>query len=289
MGALAAAPGQGAETVTFAPDLDASIDFRYTPLAWQSCICFTDYDSSKTLVGEQGELRYGHPETNEVVQLSLMGMERDELVRQWVEAPGVPIVHTQLERPKARLELIAFATHRPEEGRVDNLILQVTPRSETGIVVVPVLVLHSKQEAAIGGGDGRNLLTLGAGGKLFAASSRPFVSRYPDGKAWFFRLRSGEPVANAPLWCLVRFPQEGQEYGRIRAGLDDPWGLLEEAREQWRGWTPVSGKVAWKLPRRFDDFLVAGSRGIFQMREKKNGRPTIQAGPTVYRGFWVLD
>jgi hypothetical protein len=274
----------------FSPDLNSSIDFRYAPLEWQSCISFTDYDSHKTLVGENGAFRYGHPETNEIVQLTVMGMEPDQLVRQWLEAPGVPIVHTRLDRPQAELELISFATNRTEEGRVDNVILRVTPRTAASVDVVPVLSFYSRRDAAILECEERNRLVVGdRNGKLLAVASRPFTSKYPNGKGWMYRLRAGEPTADAPLWCFVRLPCEGQSYERIAAGLKDPWGLLGWAREHWKKWNSVAGDVSWRLPAPLQDFLTAGACSMFQMREKKDGRPTIQAGPTVYRGWWVLD
>src|ERR1017187_9047453 len=38
----------------------AAIDFRYSPLSYQTAYCFPD-DHYKSLIGERGELRYGHP------------------------------------------------------------------------------------------------------------------------------------------------------------------------------------------------------------------------------------
>lgn len=65
--ASAGAATTAARAEVFPPDLRSSIDFRYAPFEWQSCISFTDYDSHKTLVSENGALRYGHPETSETV------------------------------------------------------------------------------------------------------------------------------------------------------------------------------------------------------------------------------
>jgi len=274
----------------FSHDLNSAIDFRYAPLQWQSCICFTDYDSQKTLVGENGEFRYGHPEPNEILQLTVLGMEQDQIVRQWLDAPGVPIIHTRLERAQAEMELISFATNRPDEGRVDNVILRVTPKLVPSLVVGPALAFYSRRDAVILDCPERNRLVAGdQKGQLMVASSRPFVSRFPNGKGWMFRIRPGEPTADAPLWCFLRLPCEGQAYEKIAAGLQDPWGLLAEVRAHWKKWSPVEGSVSWRLPQPLQDFLTAGACSIFQMREKKNGKLTLQAGPTVYRGFWVLD
>ena len=113
----------------------AAIDFRYSPLSWQTAYCFPD-DHYKSLIGEHGELRYGHPGQGaginyfpEVVEFSLLGMEANEVRGQRLEAPGVPIIHTRIDRPEAFLELTTFATQRAGEGRVDNVILEVEPRT----------------------------------------------------------------------------------------------------------------------------------------------------------------
>jgi hypothetical protein len=288
--ASAGAAPAAARADVFSPDLNSAVDFRYAPLQWQSCICFTDYDPHKTLVGENGEFRYGHPETNEILQFTVLGMEQDHVVRQWLDAPGVPIVHTRLERPQAELELISFATNRPGEGRVDNVILRVTPRLVSSLVVGPALAFYSRRDAVILECPERNRLVVGdQKGSLLAASSRPFATRFPNGKGWVFRIQPGVPTADDPLWCMLRLPCEGQAYEKIAAGLQDPWGLLAEARAHWRKWSPVEGSVAWRLPAPLRDVLTAGACSIFQMREKKGDRLTIQAGPTVYRDFWVLD
>ena len=122
------------------PDVEnpsAAIDCRYSPLSWQTAYCFPD-DHYKSLIGEHGELRYGHPGQGagidyfpEVVEFSLLGMEANEVRGQRLEAPGVPIIHTRIDRPEAFLQLTTFATQRAGEGRVDNVILEVEPRTYT--------------------------------------------------------------------------------------------------------------------------------------------------------------
>jgi hypothetical protein len=94
-----------------------AVDFRYAPRLSQTTICFPD-DPKKSLVGQAGELRYGFGKNlmvsmedfATVCTFSLAGMQDDRVVRQWLEAPHIPIVHTLTERPTATLELTAFAT-----------------------------------------------------------------------------------------------------------------------------------------------------------------------------------
>src|SRR5271157_2295699 len=54
-----------------------AIDFRYSPLSWQTAYCLPD-DPHKSLIGHRGELRCGHPGQSggiayfpEVVEFSL--------------------------------------------------------------------------------------------------------------------------------------------------------------------------------------------------------------------------
>ena len=147
-----------------------AIDFRYSPLSWQTAYCFPD-DHYKSLVGEHGELRCGHPGQGsgiayfpEIVEFSLLGMEANEVREQRLEAPGVPIVHTRIDRPEAYLELTMFATRRPGEGRVDNVILQVRA------------ALRTQRKGSSGGGGqdetGDQAATVGAGSRFCASIAR---------------------------------------------------------------------------------------------------------------------
>src|SRR5208282_1089269 len=127
----------------------AKVDFRYAPHHAQSTICFPD-DSMKTIVGQAGDLRYGFAKSLFVgmedfttfIEFSLAGLQDDKILRQWIEAPGIPIVHTLIDRPAATLELTAFATRHASEGRVDNVLLSI--KSKRGsVAVVPKLHIHS--------------------------------------------------------------------------------------------------------------------------------------------------
>lgn len=87
----------------------AEIDFRYAPRLSQATICFPD-DPKKSLVGQAGDLRYGFgggltvgmQDFATVCTFSLAGMQDDRVLRQWLEAPNVPIVHTLIARPTPR-------------------------------------------------------------------------------------------------------------------------------------------------------------------------------------------
>jgi hypothetical protein len=131
------------------PRQRANVDFRYAPHHSQSTICFPD-DPMKTIVGQAGDLRYGFAKSlfvgaedfSTVIEFSLAGFQDDRVPRQWVEAPGIPIVHTLIDRPAATLELIAFATRHGAEGRVDNVLLSIKSKNGS-VALVPKLHIHT--------------------------------------------------------------------------------------------------------------------------------------------------
>ena len=271
-------------------------DFRYSPLSWQTAYCFPD-DHYKSLIGERGELRYGHPGQGagiayfpEVVEFSLLGMEANEVRGQRLEAPGIPIVHTRIERPDAFLELTTFATRRAGEGRVDNVMLEVEPRTVHAAQVVPVVVVRTKRETKLEASAGITLLRLdNEAGPPFLLADVP-LSLHEDGAVYqSYQPRASIAAEGKPFRCFFRFPQEGQEISQLKGGLETPDRLLAETREYWQNWQPFEGEVKWRLPARQGEFLVACARNLQQAREEKAGRMTFQVGPTVYRGLWVVD
>ena len=271
------------------------VDFRYAPASWQTAFCFPD-DPYKSLAGERGELRYGHPGRGKdidyfplVVEFGLAGMNRATVGRQWLESPGTPIVHTRLDFPEAFLELATFATNLPEEGRVDNVLLRVLPRARQNIRAVPRLVLSTRREAQATNPDGIGAVSLaGERAPLLLAGDAPL--RATDcGHSVALTMPGGPATGDAPPTCFFRFPQQEQNLERIRPGLRDPERLLAWARDFWRGQRLFGERVTWSAPGMYGDFLRACARNILEAREVRDGRLTFQVGPTVYRGLWVVD
>ena len=288
-----AAPVEAAENAvdkkagTARPEREVKVDFRYTPLQWQTAYCFPD-DPHKSLVDQAGRLLYGNPGhmSNDfyptIVEFSLLGMENDHVVRQELEAPGVPIVHTVVERPRARFELISFATKRAGEGRVDNVLMRVTAVAAGAGApgnsdrAVPIVTIQTRQPLS----RSSNGVLIGPDPKrqLLVCSHGLWID--DRGSSWLLILAALE----LPAEILLRFPQEGQT-----VELTDGTALLTEARAYWKNWHPFGGAVEWELPRPYADFLTACARNILQAREVRNGRLTFQVGPTCYRGLWVVD
>jgi len=276
----------------FVAPLAASIDFRYSPLSWQTAYCFPD-DPYKSLVGERGELRYGHPGRGKaidyfptVVEFSLAGMEADRVISQRLESPGIPIVYTQIERPTVTLQLITFATNRKDEGRVDNVVVAVRPKTKSPIHHQILVRITTRTDLSVRPSGFAGLVH--KNDRLFMAASIPLSAR--DTGAGYV-LASPDAVAYAaqPALGFFRFPQEGQDFERIAAGLQQPYLLLSETRTFWQNWSPFGGDINWRLPEKLHEFLIASARNILQARELTDGKLTFKVGPTVYRGLWVVD
>lgn len=210
-------------------NLATPIDFRYAPLSSQLTYCFPD-DHHKSLIGEHGDLRYGHPGLGwgndyfpEVVEFTLEGMDANEVRWQQLDRPGVPIVRTRIDRPEAFLELTTFATRSAEEGRVNNVMLEVQPRSLHSLYAVPMVVLHTKRDIKLKSLQGATALFLDS------EKSPPFMMAdvqlgpEQDGVVWHsYRMPAGIAREGKPL-RFFSFPSGGPAC-RKADGWSDPAG-----------------------------------------------------------------
>lgn len=280
---------------------NTAVDFRYAPTEWQSTVCFPD-DPDKTVVGKWGDLRYDFPsspfsgigEFGTIVEFTLAGMPRSQWVKQSMEAPGVSIVHTLIEQPTASMELIAFATRRAGEGRVDNVLMEIRARSAE-VNASPRVRIRSCTGYRLGASSGL------ANNIFRDQEETPWMvcipeNAYPQNGDLFWRgaqdgyeffMEHGTARRDMPLRVLFRLPQKGS-LGKVDTDVSGEQ-LLEETRAWWRNWRPFEGKVAWSLPSAKGDFLVACARNIQQAREVKDGMLVFEVGPTVYRGMWIVD
>jgi hypothetical protein len=274
------------------------VDFRYAPRLSQATICFPD-DPKKSLVGQAGDLRYdfakaqivGGEDFGTVCTFSLAGMQDDRVVRQWLEDPKVPIVHTLIDRPAATLELTAFATRHGNEGRVDNVLLTILPK-DSKVAAIPRLHVRTCRKlkqisgpptVAVNDADANTPFLLAA--KI--GSTLDFAQFWEEA-GYTLYLPHGEAEPNQPLRYFIRFPQENQSVDLLADMLQQPDALIEEVREFWKQWRPF-GSVAWSYPGKHGDFLSACARNIQQAREMKNGRLVFEVGPTMYRNLWIVD
>jgi hypothetical protein len=277
---------------------EPAVDFRYAPRLSQATICFPD-DPKKSLVGQAGDLRYdfaksqivGGEDFGTVCTFSLAGMQDDRVLRQWLEDPHVPIVHTLIDRPAATLELTAFATRHANEGRVDNVLLAILPKGSR-VAAIPRLHLRTCRKlkqisgpptVAVNDTDANTPFLLAA--KMGATLD--FAQLWEEA-VYTLYLPHGEADPDHPLRYFVRFPQENQSVDLLAEMLQQPDALLDEVREFWKRWKPF-GSVAWSYPGKHGDFLIACARNIQQAREMKDGRLVFEVGPTMYRNLWIVD
>lgn len=304
-GAAAPTPGIDRKPSYFAPSTTlanpptAKIDCRYAPRNQQSTICFPD-DPRKTVVGQAGDLRYGFTKSlsagmenfGTVVEFSLAGLQDDKILRQWIESPGVPVVHTLIDRPSATFELIAFATRHAGEGRVDNVLLSI--RSKTGrVAAVPKIRIRTCERlelenytvptATVRAQSSKSPLLVAAQLKNNLGSCTLW-----EEEGFTLYLPHGEASEEVSARYFVRLPQENQSADTLTEHLQNAEMLLAKAREFWRNWKPF-GTTNWSFPGRHGEFLIACARNIQQAREIKNDRLVFQVGPTQYRGLWIVD
>lgn len=277
---------------------ESGVDFRFAPRLSQATICFPD-DPKKSLVGEAGDLRYdfaksqmvGGEDFGTVCTFSLAGMQDDRVLRQWLEEPRTPIVHTLVDRPMATLELTAFATRHAREGRVDNVLLTISAK-QSKVPIIPSLHLRTCRKLKQLTGPPTVVI-----GDLEA--STPFLlatkigptldfAQFWEEAGYTLYLPHGEAAPNQPLRYFVRFPQENQSADLLAEMMQQPDALRDEAREFWKHWKPF-GSVAWSYPGKPGEFLLACARNIQQAREMKASRLVFEVGPTMYRNLWIVD
>ncbi|MBI3195190.1 MAG: twin-arginine translocation signal domain-containing protein [Ignavibacteriae bacterium] len=273
-----------------------AIDFRYSPSTWQSTFCFPD-DPYKSLVGKSGELLYGHPgllaDLDAFAQKVFFGLNKThkgEYIEQKLEAPGIPIVTTKLRFPDALMTLTTFATNNKEEGRVDNVIVEIRPDGKEEIECTPVITINSKTELSLDEqDDDLSTILLGDEQKRLFHAVNAFIELQNDGDTYWCTLHTQKATPNSPLNYFFRFPQAGQAFELIEDGMEEQESLLEETRTYWQNWKPFDGKVNWQIQDKHHEFLIASTRNILQSRTIKEEKKAFQVGPTVYRGMWVID
>src|ERR1700733_11459639 len=244
-GAAAAVPTPGIDRdlpTSLANPPETKVDFRYAPRNQQSTICFPD-DPGKTVVGQAGDLRYGFRKSlsagmenfGTVIEFSLAGFEDDKIVRQWIESPAAPIVHTLIDRPAARFELIAFATRHAGEGRVDNVLLSIQSKSGR-VAVVPKVHIRTCERLEL------ESYTLSTATVRVQGSTSPLLVAAQlnnhlgscmlwEEEGFTLYLPHDEASEEASARYFVRLPQENQSAETLTEHLRDAEMLLAEARE----------------------------------------------------------
>jgi hypothetical protein len=297
---------------------DSAIDFRYSPVEYQTAFCFPD-DPHKSLVNQAGQLLYGYDSADSLVStpftttplrcrfsrlkvgVALRGMQTAKVLSQQLESPAIPILRTTLEYLGARIELTTFATNDGVEGRVDNLIVEITPRSEETVNVEPLIEFDTVEKFDLEEKNGvlivlrrnsREALLVGKVlGNQSAASAHASINNFDidSDRSQQLILHRGTASKANPYRAFFRFPLTRQDIAPVVAGLSDPQRCLQSSRSFWKSLSVFREPVAWTAPGRHGEFVDACARNILQAREVHNDKLTFQVGPTCYRGLWVVD
>ncbi|MBI4810269.1 MAG: hypothetical protein HY800_02250 [Ignavibacteriales bacterium] len=270
-------------------------DFRYAPRDWQTTYCFPD-DPFKSLVGKNGDLRYGHEGVGKdpkvfshVVSIGIQGNEQLNYVEQKLESPSIPIITTMLDNEDVSVKLISFATRNEDEGRVDNMIIEIVPKTAQSIQFSPEIIIRSKSKFSIHKEDDYTTLHFDDSELKIFLVVNSIAELVMEEGINRFRLSSNSATIDKPLKYFVRFPQEGQDFDKLEDGLEEPEELLNESRNFWQKWQPIEGKITWQIDEPYRSFQIASARNIVEAREIKDGKKIFQVGPTVYRGLWIVD
>lgn len=257
------------------------------------------------MINEKGTLLYGYDRADKiayfplVVEFALGGMKQADVIGQTMESPSVPILRTRMERADATMLLTTFATNHADEGRVDNILIEVHPKNAQQVNLSPMLTIRSVEDyesksdpqmVIVNNPKTQEVLLVA---KVFDNPNEgATVDRYFDSSTNISReLRFHPGVASSakPYRAFVRFPQAKQAAAQLQNGLENPDEQLQAARQFWTSWSAFHEPVSWQVPGKQGEFVSACARNILQARELRDGKLTFQVGPTVYRGLWVID
>ncbi len=278
------------------------VDYRYAPESWQSTFCFPN-DPFKSLVSKHGELLYGYATSPDapagfaqVVSFGLRDREPGTYVLQKKDDAGVPVVTTVLGWKDVKAELTLFATQSASEGRVDNLLVKITPLTPDKTAFVPELRIKShadfsgdsKDDSSVPGKEIGIGTLKGKTPRVYFVADAPVDHSEHDG-VHHFRLKKEELAQGASASYFFRFPQEAQSAEKITPGLVLSASLLAEARSFWQSWKPTGALQGWTLAGTNRDFLIGSSLIMGQCRESRAGKGSYLSGPSVSRSLGAVE
>jgi len=282
----------------------SAIDFRYAPALRQTAFCFPD-DPQKSLVNQAGQLLYGYDKSASVnffplkIGFELNGTQAPKELGQQLESPSIPIVRTALEYPSISVLLTTFATNVTGEGRVDNVIVEITPHSGESVSIEPLIEIFSLEKFDLEAHDGiftvlhrksREVLLVGKVlGNESPASAPGATFDVITDQEQHLSLHRGQTSKANPYRAFFRLPLANQDTSQIIVGLSDPDDRYESCCAFWNLWSATLHPVAITVPGRQGEFVQACARNILQAREVHDGKITFQVGPTCYRGLWMVD
>ncbi len=304
-----------------------TLDFRYSPLIWQSCIGLPD-DIYKTIVGSNGNLYYdyragsytgyGFDGFHTRVMASLAGEPSDATVtHQKLFDARTPVVITEKKIGNILLHQEAWAGAPQSENiedwaprRVDYLWLTLKNnglRTESSQIILQVdthdaLLWNKIENKLVKESDPKGIfLSIDPANVSVKNQKGSIQLLFPK-----VQLAPGEEFQTLITLYPGRFAHPINHDKRINEKYEAlsikahniinkaPTSLTNAQEERTRAisfWAKVPlpyDKITVPDPA-LQRLLYSSIRNIYQSREVWNGRPLFQVGPNNYRGTWAAD
>lgn len=284
------------------------VDYRYAPDWHVTTPAFPD-DTCKTLVGPVGQLLYDYGgkvfypyalEKGFRMVIHFLPDEGVKITAQKLYSSRVPIVETTgtFLDMSVKQEVFSLATDYMKEqistrkGNREDIVLMtidnITPHDQ---IINPVLIINSEHPVVIE----KNEIVIGKKERFLI--SEPIVrvrKNLADFKTLIElspqQIKSGEQKILAGIYDNGKSSRLVEQFRKLpREVVGHIPVLRDEVIEYWEKNTTIPYNHIQVPDVEIQNLLDASIRGIWQAREKKDGRYSFQVGPTCYRGLWIVD
>jgi hypothetical protein len=260
------------------------VNFSFAPAEWQTAIGLPD-DPYKSLVDRSGALLYdfganGH-EDEFATRLSVRTATGLIWQKQHLLSPRIPVVRTTSAAAGIGTVEEAFSVN--DGGRWDLVHVRMVNKTGLRKSVSPRVIVETTHSLKFD--PGRQTILINSRDTVHA--SLPMALSEQSGTRHGFDLQrlTIPPHGHADFYVRYGIRQAGR-----LPRLDNAKGAGLEARAEafWKEVNLPYGRV--EVPDKQIQALFDSSiRNIWQAHEIKNGLPSFQVGPTVYRNLWILD
>jgi len=272
----------------FADSQPQVVDFRYAPSWWQTAICLPD-DSLKTVVGKEGYLLYdfsGKGSYHGFDTAVEAGIDGSVWEGQSLISPRIPIVRTRKKLNNIDIEEDAFSVGRKmgSYDRCDILIVHFRNSGSSDEVCAPFVILKSNAEVTVQKDNQKALI----GSKFTISFTESFDNAEQTEGGIIVRFPPVSLASGEHHLLAVRISEKDNSMSDGFTMVDAQM-LRAEAEKYWRNAVGIPYGSMQVPDSKIQALLDSSIRNIYQAREIKNNLPVFQVGPTVYRGFWVVD
>ncbi|RIJ50828.1 hypothetical protein D1614_02590 [Maribellus luteus] len=290
------------------------VDFRYAPDWHATSICLPD-DTSKTLIGPEGQLlydfggkkffAYANGEGFKTV-FHILADEGMKFDSQKLYSPKVPIVETTatLDGLKIKQEAFAYSSaglgyfgkkqnwqERKTAPREDIILTHISNNTNEIRIFNPMVVVNSEFKVSLDS----SIITVNEDHHLFMSHQVKRVRQNLGEEKTLVEfsptlLQPGETILFAAIYDNGKTSELAQQ---LKESPDKVIIELQKIRTDiinyWENNSPVPfGHIS--IPDQgIQDLIDASLRNIWQAREILDGKYSFQVGPTCYRGLWIVD